>query len=846
MISNLESIFTGPSGPDIVATIRRNDRRFALDLLDWFTRQPPSDAPFDWLCAHARIHTPTVRGPFDPVGREYMRDPINDINDESVRTQTCCWGTGGGKTMKNIGQALWAFQHDPFSGLYVMPSKEGEGGARQFNNGSMIKSIEATPCFADQIPRGADRHKFSGLHLDLGANNLGFVGANSSAQIAAKRCRIIWLDEQDKYKEKLGREAGADYLAGERLKSVANSKLLRQSTPTLEDAGIWPHLMASDLRRRLLPCPHCNAAVAGRSAPLAGPGWFLLVWSEEYTVLPTKMPDGTLLPLAKMVWDRQAKRPDGEWDIDRVVRSARFECPHCHQHLRDEHRIWMDRHGLWLPTRQSLDHRGYHLPSWYAPIPLDKNGQPDFKATYGGMAKKFLEAKSSGQGMAGWINSDAAEVNAHQDTASKIELNTTPVSQPDWVSVLTADFHKTAPYIWFVVRKWCAFKLLPPFPIENGLPTIQGIPLPQILEQPGNEQARANCEILLGAAPASTAANAAWHVIGELMRFDSGTGRSPLVDFLIAQRITGPKLVQFYRELAGANTHDFRKLIHQEMARVAGAPDGGRSARPPRGGDSELVACGNLETSGQRLWEDLRDLETEFKVGQGLPIDRRCTFIDCGYQEEFDAEVLQQCYERADHFKWYDPTSPKHAPLFHGFWPKGQAASPSRHAYCQPCPVDGWLPLRGIPTNRPQGDGKISRDISLRVADPFNGTADAGRRVIEVLNVPQGLFWFRKQDLLQRRTKNTWGISPQVSLFPKNYGADGTRLEESRFRLEDYQRQMNVQFYNETTKKVEPRGGRGGSQNRRNPYHLDDCETYQVAAAEYLEFFEVNTTSGRH
>ena len=378
MISNLETIFA--STPELIDQVRAQNRALAAELLERFTRPLPKGEPFDWAVAHLVLETPVIKGvPFIPAGREYLRDPINDINADDCREQTCCWGTGNAKTLKNIVQMTWAAEHTPYSGLYIMPSKEGAGGARQFNNGSLIPTIERTPCFADKIPTGADRHNFSGLHLQFVGNNLDFAGANSPTQLGAKRCQFVWLDEQDKYKSKLGREEGADYLAGERTKQVPNAKIFRQSTPTKEDFGIWPHLMRSDLRRRFLPCPHCNPeakcqvpsakchVTPDTGTPDTFSGWFVLVKDAQFSVLPEKMPDGTRIPLAALTWDAEAKREDGSHDMERVIRTARFKCPHCGGHIKDHHRLWMDAHGRWIPTRAAHNHKGYHLPSFYAP-----------------------------------------------------------------------------------------------------------------------------------------------------------------------------------------------------------------------------------------------------------------------------------------------------------------------------------------------------------------------------------------------------------------------------------------------------------------------------------------------
>jgi phage terminase large subunit GpA-like protein len=67
----------------------------------------------------------------------------------------------------------------------------------------------------------------------------------------------------------------------------------------------------------------------------------VLAWSKEYTVLPKTGAE------AYVVWDKEAKRGDGSWDLDRVERSARFRCPHCAGDILDAHKTWMNRNGIW-------------------------------------------------------------------------------------------------------------------------------------------------------------------------------------------------------------------------------------------------------------------------------------------------------------------------------------------------------------------------------------------------------------------------------------------------------------------------------------------------------------------
>jgi len=218
-----------------------------------------------------------------------------------------------------------------------------------------------------------------------------------------------------------------------------------------------------------------------------------------------------------------------------------------------------------------------------------------------------------------------------------------------------------------------------------------------------------------------------------------------------------------------------------------------------------------------------------------MSIPGRCVHIDCGFAEKFNRIVLQNCYESATVYKYYDPVnSPKSVPLFY---------EQPRHQYCLPAPYDGWLPIRGKPTNRPLGTGKLHPELNVDIGDPYYGTPRAGSAVTEILEIPTGLFWLRKEDLRQNRTKNTYTISPQVEWCPRIRTVDGSLKMEggrtaSNFKQTDYERQLNEQYFNEIKGTVEPKHGKGGAQSRMHPYHLDDCETYQVAAATHNEFFD--------
>lgn len=855
LISTLEQTsFAGkelkPLSPHLLARLEENEAVYFQALRAWFFARPPQYKPSEWLeTAGIYLQIDATRGKsqaeklFSFTGREYLRELIDQIEDPAMLYQTFCAGTGVGKTLRDYGILLFEMFHNPFSGLYVMPALTGSGSAAEVSR-EVTDTIEASPVFEPLLPKGhhARKESLTKFKMEFGGNHVAFVGGQSTSKLGGKRCRLVFIGEQDKTKEKLGPEEGADYLAGERTKGMANSKIFRGSSPSVEGRAIWKALMGSgensgsDCRRRFLPCPHCSSLkgveIGGadhyteekkeiaRAANFKG--WFVLIKDEQYnTALPTKLPDGTAIPFAQMKWDAEAKRKDGSWDMDRVVKSTRFECPHCGGHVRDEHRLWMDKNGVWIPTRRGeIGHAGYQLSSFYAPLLLDEYGHPSFKTTFGGMAQKFLTAIENGT-VGGWVNSDLAEVNSNQAEAQKIELGSKPLAQADWIPLLTADFHKNHPLIWFVVRKWCAFKLHPPGGLTNGIPDFISV-----LDKPGNEVEKKVCYQLQGGT------SAAWHAIGELLRFEDPR-QSALIEFLLAQKIVGGSLHKIFREDGNGLAMDFRRVLYREFSmHLTGGKDP-LHISAPRGGDSELIAAGYVDEHGEWAWDKLQEHIQQFEIGKGAPIPGRCVGVDCGYAAKFDRQVLRKCHESGREFKYYDPRM-KH----------GKTVQFLRNKLAHgliPVQRDGWYAMKGAPTLQPRGDGKMNQEIGSHVEDPFDGlyTSDGPYRV-EVLDFPQARFWLHKDKLRKNLTKNTYSISPKLELFPKIYTLDGDPTGESNFKLTDYQKQMNQQYFSEKTGKVEPMAGRSGTSSRLHPYHLDDCETMNLALAHWNQYFDSN------
>lgn len=406
--------------------------RFLSKTVEEMFADRPKQLPADWCCENLVFDEPNNRGPFSLAGREYIREAVNDWADQTITDQVEVYGSQSGKTGGIMGGAAWMTRNDPSRIKWVMPTRDAVKG---FSRKRWQTMIRKSPGTRDLIPTGAARHEFSTLSQILGAGIVEFAWSNSPAALSSDPCRVVILDEVDKFNEGGGKEANSVNLAEQRTKSFANPKRIKTSTPTLPTGLIWQEFLKTDQRRRFMPCPHC-----GRNHPSSRQVVF--IWSNQYTVFKKTGEE------APVVWDKEARRPDGSWDLDRVEKSARFQCPHCGGAILDAHKTWMDRNGVWRPTASAArGYRGRHLPSLYA---------ASAETNVGKLAVKFLQDKNSLLGLQGFINGNLAEPYMSQETMSeRIELVSRKVEvTAEWRKILTADSQAKAPYFWHVVRAW--------------------------------------------------------------------------------------------------------------------------------------------------------------------------------------------------------------------------------------------------------------------------------------------------------------------------------------------------------------------------------------------------------
>jgi hypothetical protein len=784
MIRETENVASKTPGRRPALQYRVLDWNTAVALINRFACEPPSQRVSDWVGDHIIFNEPEVKGAFDFTGRNYLRQWLDDNNDASVAEQTIVSATGMGKTIAYLAGMGYKIVHKQPRVLWVMPATNGANGVRNFNKTRLLPMCRATEAIADKMPTGADRFDVSGLHIRMAGTVIDFAGANSPGQLTGNRCSDIRLDEVDKFKATLGTEAGAAWLARTRADGVIGAQIFNASTPTVETGPVWQSLMASNLCRQFLPCPHC-----GRHHPSSKN--FVIVWNEQFSVLPNKFFDGREIPLAKVRWDKEAKRKDGTWDIDRVVRSARTECPHCGGHVLDSDMAWCDENGIWRPTRPDSAanrHCGYQLPAMYAP-------RRGFDSTFGGMAKKFLEATESPDGMRGFINSVLAEVDVAQEHGGQniIEIsdNQPRTSSVLWWTELSADRQAKYPGFWYRVRRWIVSILRAQKTVEQQASFLK--------ELPGDQKTL--CEKLVGPLipPKDLPLYSPHWILANIQRADFW----PLIaGWLIGNGLVETKLSEFFQvEFQSDLIRLLDFICKQSEVNIT----------PGRQGDSECLEFGSADS-----WEELDEVQRRHNIANpDVTVDARFGALD-------NAEVYAECFRRCppQGFCYF-------APMITPFGPRGRFSKTPMPGG-KPFAEWGWTPVLGYPEHKQwPSKEKIRLPYVQEVNDPFIGKMEARQFY-------QFVFKFDAQwalsELARIRKRYSFTLAHGMKFMGTNSAMQPVGLPEYNLHMKGY-------YWDDKEQRWEAPGKRGGGQSRTHPNHGYDCEKNGAARAVWKGVF---------
>src|SRR5260221_522671 len=751
-----------------------------------------------------------------------MRDTVN----QNVRKLTLVFGSGAGKTSVIQIRLGFGIQYIPGSGIMILPATNRAGGSRAFVKNRFIPNIKATPCLAELIPAGQERYCMNMESVAINGSHTAFVGSKSAGQVVGPRNSLIVMDEKEKYPKSLGEEAGTSELVAGSVEGVAEYLIINTSTPSVESGLIWQDLLQSNFMLNFVPCPHCNGGKHGQTEEDREieakaknfKGWFIYAWSEQFAAgLPHKFMqnDPALkdrpIPMAFVKWPKEkCQRPDKSWNLEKVMRETYVECPHCKGQIRDIEvlpdanqplgriklspatKIWMDENCFWLATQDGDPrHVGYQLGNLSAPVINEES-------TFGGRAVKFLNAcDAGGEAIRDIINARLGLVEVAQEFTDKSIVEISSGDEPRVSSTLrwpemSVDRQAKYPGFWFRVRKWVASILRAQLNPEERKSFLEKLPTEQ-----KNLSEKITGTLM---SPQGVLLYSPHWISANLQRTDHWP---EIFNWLLTNGIMEKRLQEFFQvEFQGDLIRMIDFICAEKQANI----------KIGKQGDSECVEFGSADS-----WEEIDEAQRRWKISNPDVIcDARFGAMD-------NAEVFAECFRRCPQngFCFFSP-------LVTPFGPRGKFSKTPMPGY-KPFAEWGWTPALGYPEHKvwPSKE-KIRLPYAQEVNDPFIGKMEARKFY-------QYVFKFDAQwalsELARIRKRYSFTLARDCKIY-------GHNAEMHPVTLADYNLHMKGYFWNEREQCWEAPGKQGGSQSRKHPNHLYDCEKNGAARAVWKGIFK--------
>lgn len=303
---------------------------------------PPKLTLSQWAEEYAYLSAESAAEPGKWRNLPYQVGIMDAITDPRVERVTVIKSARVGYT-KIVGHALGYFMHyDPCPLMVVQPT---EADAEGYSKEEIAPMIRDTPVLRELVADAKTRDSGNTiLQKQFPGGTLSLVGANSPRGFRRVSRRVVIFDEVDGYPPSAGPEGDQIKLGIRRTEYYWNRKIIAGSTPTTEaQSRIAPMFEEGDRRYFHVPCPHCG----------------------EFQVL---------------------KFPNLKWP-DNHPEKAYFECVHCQKAIEHRDKRAMVEAGRWVSEREFNGHASFHIWAAYSYSP---------NATWGNLAKEFLEAKKSG------------------------------------------------------------------------------------------------------------------------------------------------------------------------------------------------------------------------------------------------------------------------------------------------------------------------------------------------------------------------------------------------------------------------------------------------------------------
>lgn len=229
------------------------------DVIAQSLRPPPKLTVSEWADKYRQLsrESSAVSGQWSTSKAEYQRgmmDAVSDPRYETVVLMTCAQ-IGKTELVNNV--IGYHIHQDPAPILVVHPTVEM---ANAWSKDRLSPAIRDTPVLTRLIadPKSRDSGN-TVLHKSFTGGRVTASGANSPASLASRPCRLILMDEVDRFPLSAGSEGDPVGLAKRRSATYYNRKIVLVSTPTETGSSrIAAAYEESDQRKYFVPCPHCG------------------------------------------------------------------------------------------------------------------------------------------------------------------------------------------------------------------------------------------------------------------------------------------------------------------------------------------------------------------------------------------------------------------------------------------------------------------------------------------------------------------------------------------------------------------------------------------------------------
>lgn len=267
-------------------------------------KRPDRRPIYEWLHDHWVLPSSYAQpGRFDVTTSRHLIAPFDAIQSDEVREVSLAGAIQTGKTLVVEGAITWATVNSPGP---IMWTLQTDDDAREHCNQRFMEAYKNVKQIRDMLPE--DRHLKQMAAVYFGPFFLEVNGANlNNLQRVSIRWKFnseVWLWKQGLLAHARGRVSAFE--------KAGNSKVVNESQGGNEGDDFDLAWKAGNQAVWSVRCDGCAELVP-------------LVFSGSFYDDPKRK--------ACVVWNEDARRQDGSWNIGRAAETARWVCPRCgHAH----------------------------------------------------------------------------------------------------------------------------------------------------------------------------------------------------------------------------------------------------------------------------------------------------------------------------------------------------------------------------------------------------------------------------------------------------------------------------------------------------------------------------------